>query len=299
MAKNPQLEYHELADMFPLIADADLEKLATSIKDNGLLEAITMLDGKILDGRNRYKAATIAGVDLGPDDFIEFDPEENGDPAAFVIAKNIDRRHLTVGQRAALAVDLYNLMGKFVGNGKEAQQAAHAEGAASESEARRRKAAKAVNVSEDSVKQAHKVSKAAPEEFEKVKKGKQTLHKAAKKAEQTALGDELPTAMIRITEVCGKPFATAVHQNAIEALKTPRAVVDYAALDNDTMEKLMPVLRLGWKLSKAISFIDKSITPASTLNHVWEMFTFGGSKKIEYTFEGMKCQFTKMAEPKA
>jgi hypothetical protein len=104
-----KLEFHELANEFPLIEGEELQKIAEGIKHNGfLLEPITLLDGKVLDGRNRYNAAKQAGYALKPEDVEQFAERYPGqDPVEFVIAKNLHRRHLTEDQRAMIAAKLY------------------------------------------------------------------------------------------------------------------------------------------------------------------------------------------------
>lgn len=94
---------HPLADLFPMLDEDELKELAADIQKNGLLDEIVVLDGQILDGRNRYRACRIAGVEPR---FTEF---SGGDPAAFVIAKNLHRRHLTASQRAMIAARLATL----------------------------------------------------------------------------------------------------------------------------------------------------------------------------------------------
>jgi hypothetical protein len=45
------MEFHPLANIFPLMCDRELEKLTDDIAANGQLEAIHVYEGKILDGR--------------------------------------------------------------------------------------------------------------------------------------------------------------------------------------------------------------------------------------------------------
>ena len=95
------LEYHPLANIFPLMDDDDIVKMAKSIRKVGQRKPIVMLDGKILDGRNRYRACFVA--DREPK-FIEFN--ENITPFEYVMAENLDRRHLTTSQRAIIAAKI-------------------------------------------------------------------------------------------------------------------------------------------------------------------------------------------------
>jgi hypothetical protein len=48
--------FHPLANIFPLIEDAEFDELVVSIRDNGLRDPVTIYDGMIIDGRNRQRA---------------------------------------------------------------------------------------------------------------------------------------------------------------------------------------------------------------------------------------------------
>jgi ParB-like chromosome segregation protein Spo0J len=80
----------------------DMDALVADIKANGIRQHIALWRGKILDGRNRYRAALKAGVD--PLKYAYHLEQQRWvgksfDPAAYVISKNIHRRHLTTEQR--------------------------------------------------------------------------------------------------------------------------------------------------------------------------------------------------------
>lgn len=101
------LEYHPLANLFPLIEGKDFEEFCAGIKADGRLhDKIVLLDGQILDGRNRYRACTAVG--LTPHSRT-FDPKVEGDPLTFVMSKNLHRRHLNESQRAMVAAKLANM----------------------------------------------------------------------------------------------------------------------------------------------------------------------------------------------
>jgi N6-adenosine-specific RNA methylase IME4 len=80
---------------------AEFDSLVSDIKEHGLIEPILTYQGKIIDGRNRYRACESAGVVPRYKKW-----NENGSPLDLVISLNIERRHLTAGQRAAVAVEL-------------------------------------------------------------------------------------------------------------------------------------------------------------------------------------------------
>jgi hypothetical protein len=86
---------HPVADLFPMLPDDELRDLAEDIKARGQLQPI-VLDkaGAILDGRNRFAACKLAGVEP------EFVAYEGDDPDGYALAVNISRRHMTKGQQA-------------------------------------------------------------------------------------------------------------------------------------------------------------------------------------------------------
>lgn len=95
------LSAHPAADLFPRLSGAELDDLADDIREHGLLEPITLLDGLVLDGRNRLAACALAVVEPA---FVPWDGE--GDPVAWVVSKNLKRRHLDTSQRAMVAARL-------------------------------------------------------------------------------------------------------------------------------------------------------------------------------------------------
>ena len=94
---------HPLADIFPPLDEDGLRALAEDIRTNGLREDIVLYQGKILDGRCRYRACGIAEV-------VPRVTQYAGDnPLAFVVSHNLHRRHLNGSQRAMVAARLADL----------------------------------------------------------------------------------------------------------------------------------------------------------------------------------------------
>jgi len=96
-------EYHELANLFPLMDESQYSDLVADIKENGLVESIVLHEGKILDGRNRYNACNDASVEPK---FVEYEGE---DALSYVISLNLNRRHLNESQRAMIGARLANM----------------------------------------------------------------------------------------------------------------------------------------------------------------------------------------------
>jgi ParB-like chromosome segregation protein Spo0J len=98
--RNDELQFHPVANIFPLTKGAEFDALVADIKAHGLIEPIVMHEGMILDGRNRYRACIEAGVEPA------FRPFTGDDPVAFVISANIRRRHLSIEDKDRLIVAL-------------------------------------------------------------------------------------------------------------------------------------------------------------------------------------------------
>jgi N6-adenosine-specific RNA methylase IME4 len=97
------MKAHPVADLLPLLEGEAFDSLVADIQANGLLEPITIHEGLILDGRNRWNACKAAGVEP---QFLEFDGD---DPLAFVLSLNVHRRHLSESQRGMVAARLETL----------------------------------------------------------------------------------------------------------------------------------------------------------------------------------------------
>lgn len=76
------------------MSDEEYEILSKDIATNGQLEPITLFEGVILDGWHRFQAC--AELNIEPK-YKEYD---GNDPVAFVLSKNLHRRHLNASQRA-------------------------------------------------------------------------------------------------------------------------------------------------------------------------------------------------------
>ncbi|RYE43632.1 MAG: S-adenosylmethionine-binding protein [Hyphomicrobiales bacterium] len=175
------LEFHPLANLFPLIEGQAFADLVADVKANGLLDEIVLLDGKILDGRNRYRAAIAAGLfgeDLNPKTdwrFVEFS-EQGIDgvfsseviargPLKWVLSKNLHRRHLDESQRSALGARLETLDHGGNRRGGDDQDA--------NLQLTRSTVAEIVNVSPRSIASSKKVlNEGAPELFTAIETGR-------------------------------------------------------------------------------------------------------------------------------
>src|SRR4051812_45580041 len=91
MTDFPQYDPHPLAEAYPLIEGEDFEEFKADIQTNGQRHKIVLFEGKILDGRNRYRALK----ELGFVPQFELFTGTVEEAAARVISLNERRRHLT------------------------------------------------------------------------------------------------------------------------------------------------------------------------------------------------------------
>lgn len=162
------MEFHPLANIFPLLDGQPYSDLCADVLKNGVREGIWVLDGKILDGRNRWRAAKAMSVDCPIREY------EGDDPAGFVVSLNLHRRHLNEAQRGMVAAKLANIKH---GGGRVSEQAANLPLVTQAA------AAEMLNVGERSVRSAVKLQAEAPAEVvQAVERGAVSLNLAAQVA---------------------------------------------------------------------------------------------------------------------
>ena len=169
-ANAEDLPFHPLAGIFPLPREDELRAMAGDIADQGLREPIVTLDGQILDGRCRYLACKMAGVEP------RFGSHDGVEPIAYLLSRNFHRRHLTQPQRAMVAARLANL--KLGAN-------QHSEGVPIGT------AAVMLNVSQRSVARAKEIiRRGAPELVQAIDSGEVSLHSGAQICRMALEGEQ-------------------------------------------------------------------------------------------------------------
>lgn len=189
-----RLEDHEIADIWSLLGDEELTALAANIKERGLLDPIWLYEGKILDGRNRYRACILAGVEPTSRTFAgAYDAA-----VEFVLAVNRDRRHADPSMRAAAAHFAQKKLGaRLAAEAKErmAQAPGKPRGVKAASTGQRigqqtndghstrtdAKLAAAAGTNREYVRSARKLEESRPDLLEEVKGGKATIPRAMRK----------------------------------------------------------------------------------------------------------------------
>ena len=113
----PEMEYHPAANLFPLVMGDEFDELVADIKANGLRVPILIdAKGRIIDGRNRYRACRVGGVEP------RFEKVRGKiDIVALVVSLNVKRRNLDAGQKAIAAAEAWieaEAEGRTVGKGE-------------------------------------------------------------------------------------------------------------------------------------------------------------------------------------
>ena len=165
-------EFHEVANLFPLLHGEEFENLKADIAENGQREPIWVTpDGQILDGRNRYRACK----DLGQK--VDARTYEGEDYASLVVSLNLQRRHLSSQQKAALATQLEEYEAKRARDRKLSTLKQGDEKPDTEKfpyrdagEARQ-KAAQQIGTNPRYVSDAKRIKRDAPDVFERMERG--------------------------------------------------------------------------------------------------------------------------------
>ena len=138
------------ADIFPPMSAEERQQLEDSIRLHGLQEKIVVNSrDEILDGLNRFRACL--AVEVEPQFEVRDMPEDQ--ELAFMVTRNLVRRHLSTAQRAAIASNLATLK-----QGQTKSASANSQMILSQADS-----AKLLNVSERSVAAASAIKREAPE----------------------------------------------------------------------------------------------------------------------------------------
>lgn len=177
--------------MFPDMDDAAFAELCASIAKHGIRQPVYVHKGKIVDGRHRERAGLLLGCHIP---YVEW---EGGDDEAalieFVADCNLNRRDLTVSQRAAVSVEIKTRLQEIydkrrLGNLKWGGKNPHSRVVKIDNSGNnaRAEAALKAGVSAGYVYDAEKIRKASSQTFEEVKQGRKTLQQAKRELAENA-----------------------------------------------------------------------------------------------------------------
>jgi ParB-like chromosome segregation protein Spo0J len=183
------MKFHPVADLFPLMGPTEFEALKADIAANGLREPVWTWKGRILDGRNRWRACEALGIKPRVRKW-----DGDGSPISFVVSLNLSRRHLTASQKAAVAAEVEPLLAveaaerrRRHGNTAPGRRAKTVVAKSPPVSGKARDlAAKLLGTNGRYVQDAKKVRELDPELFARVKAGEVRVDRARRQAERTA-----------------------------------------------------------------------------------------------------------------
>jgi len=180
---NETYEFHEIANMFPMMAVDEFEQLKQDIETHGLIEPIVLFENKILDGRNRFLACGEAGVKP------HYEYYKGDEPVSYVVSKNLHRRHLNETQRGVVAEKIADMKGgertDLIPIGTKFSMD---------------DAAKKMNVGRTTVARVRKVKQEAPELMPKLESGEMSAYQAVKKIEHKKLQEAKKQEVIKLED---------------------------------------------------------------------------------------------------
>jgi len=202
-----EYEFHPYASIVPMLGQVELNALAADIQGHGLRHPIVLLDGKILDGRNRYRACRLVGVEPEFQDF-----NGAGDPIAFIVSENLCRRHLTASQKALAVAKIADLP-RGNPNLKSSKSPTNSNSVQIRNWTTTAEAAKEVEVSPSTIEQAKKVLREAPKEVvAQIERGEKSVATAVKEIRKANAEDE-----VRAVDKTGYPIPDAILEDWKEA----------------------------------------------------------------------------------
>lgn len=180
------MEFHPVANIFPLLQGQEFEDLKADIATNGLIQPIWMHpDGRIIDGRNRWRACVETGTNA---DFEVWDESKHGSLVSFVVSLNLKRRHLDSSQRATIAVEVLPMLEEEARERQGKRNDLNGSNRTSvnfltevekpEPQRATQQAADLLHTNRQYVSDAKKIKEESPEIFEQVKNGDLTIPKA-------------------------------------------------------------------------------------------------------------------------
>jgi ParB-like chromosome segregation protein Spo0J len=153
---------HPLAELMPATGNDEYRGIREDIRKNGQRVPVVLFEGKILDGRTRYRACEELGIPPCTTVFRG----TSADARQLVVSYNFFRRHLSQSQKAIIAARL-------------ADEIVDADGVSTKEG--QRQAAELMKVSPETTRKAAEIDAKRPKQAEKILNGKTTVDAEHKK----------------------------------------------------------------------------------------------------------------------
>ena len=196
----------ELRDLIPPLSEEERHMLEDSILRDGCDTPLTVWNGTIVDGHNRYEICHAHGIPFG----VEEKAFDDKDAAMFwMLERQLARRNLNSYQRSEMALKFEPMVRKLAAarqststGGLDPQLRQNSDKAAIRTT---RELGRMVGVSHDTMDKVRKLNTEADEEMkQKLRAGKISIHKA-----YTEMKNREHEGETRVCECCGleKPYA--------------------------------------------------------------------------------------------
>ena len=211
------MEFHPVANIFPMMNEEEYNALKKDILANGLLQPVYTQKGQIIDGRNRWKACQELGIEPK---LKEWDGK--GSLVSFVVSLNLKRRHLTGGQKAAVATEILPMLEE---EARERQGARNdltsvknlteVDTQVIEPQRAAEQAATIVGTNRQYVSDAKTIKAQAPDVFEKLKAGEVEMSDAKREVKKRAQAEAREQAIASSPEIQVKAWDGTIKPNTV------------------------------------------------------------------------------------
>jgi N6-adenosine-specific RNA methylase IME4 len=175
------MNFHPLANIFPLIEGQAFDDLCADIRAHGVREPVWLYEGQILDGRNRWRAAAASGITCPIRDYTGSNPLE------FVLSLNLHRRQLSASDLGFVAIKLEEAAAVLAKARMLSGKAPDPMEIIPQGYGKSRDwAAAAVGVNPRYVQDAKKIQAVAPELAIEIKSGKKNIPQAMRELKEAA-----------------------------------------------------------------------------------------------------------------
>lgn len=106
--KIKELKLHKVVELLPEMLEPEYIMLKTDIKMFGIKEPLSVIGNEIIDGRHRFRAAKELKLKDVPVEEIDITEDELDN---YVLSLNLTRRHLNPGQKALIAIEVFDRAG--------------------------------------------------------------------------------------------------------------------------------------------------------------------------------------------
>lgn len=271
-------EFHEVANIFPMMNEVEFAGLIDDIRKNGQREPVWIHEDKIVDGRNRYRACLELDIPVAVREW-----DGKGSLVDFVVSLNFHRRSLSEAQRAMVGDKIKHIFVeearlRQVEHLKQGDKPPSALIQANGGDTGRsaEKAAQLVNSSKSSIEAAGRVrKKGLPEVAEAVESGKVSLYKADAIASYPQ--EEQPELLTKalagetIVKKTSKPVSTPEPAPSPEPQPTPAPTPQPQPAFMEGAEALQEVLQnISLQLSLLVGQAETELLnlPKSTVKRV-------------------------------